>query len=149
MPKEMQPAITDWKSYALEVASTVPEATDDVDMTEVQLGRILSAKSVDEVLTPSSAPSFGETPNSVFTVHGIRRVNGGLNKELGFYLLIDATDENTGERIAYSSGATNIVAQLLWLHQHAEFPKRVKVGHSQSRANPERVTRWLIDPDKF
>jgi hypothetical protein len=132
-----------------EIAGRLPVSNEDDNITEMMVGRILSAETEDEVLTPMSAPSLGENADTIFTIHDLRRVDGGMNKELGFYLLIDATDTKTEKRSVYSSGASNIVSQLLWFYNKGKLPVTLKVMHQQSKKDPANTIHWLVKVDHF
>lgn len=132
-----------------QIGDRLPIAQSSEDATEGIVARILSGETTEDVLTPSAAPSLGDFPGETFLVHGLRRVEGGLNRDTGFYLLIDATAQSTGRRGVYSSGATNIVAQLLKLFSMDALPAEVTVTHVASKSNPGNVIHWLTSPDRF
>lgn len=132
-----------------ELAMAIPEAVGDDDAGASIIARILSTMTAEQVLTPASAPSLGDKEGAIYTIHNLRRIEGGQNLELGFYLLVDATDKETGERAVYSTGAGNVVAQLVQLHKLDKLPSDVKVVWVESKRNPGRIVHWLVTPDHF
>ena len=150
MPKQ---TLAEPASSALDVLKnlslSLPVAAEDEDLTETLVGRILAAPDRATRLTPLKAPGFGDKEGAVFTVHGLRRVEGGLNKDLGFFLLVDATDHKTGERSWYSTGAARVVAALLADWRDGLFPCDYRIAHVASRKNVGNVVQFLIDPNNF
>lgn len=132
-----------------EIAARVPETQGGEDATESIVARIMNATSVDDVLTPAQARGLGEHEGETFTIHDIRRVEGGRNSDLGFYLLVDATSDSTGRRDVYSTGAINIVTQLLKLYSMDAFPAHATICHVQSKKDPGRVVQWLVGVQPF
>lgn len=131
------------------LADSLPEAAEDEDLTNTMVGRILAAKDRAERLTPAKAPGLGDKEGAVYTVYALRKVEGGLNPDLGFFLLVDAKEEPDGERTAYSTGAARVVAALLADHRDGNFPCAYRIAHAASQKNPGRTVQWLVDPEAF
>ena len=68
---------------------------------------------------------------------------------LGFYLIVAAEVQGTGEQAVFSTGANNVVAQLLRANAEGWFPMACKVLETPSKSNPERSVQWLVKLDNF
>jgi len=132
-----------------EIARRVPETQGGEDATESIIGRIMNGATVEDVLTPANARGLGDNEGETFTIHDIRRVEGGRNSDLGFYLLVDATSDNNGRRDVYSTGAINVVTQLLKLYSMDAFPVQATICHVQSKKDPGRTVQWLVGVQPF
>jgi hypothetical protein len=137
-----------WK-LVRSLAESVETTDSDEDIGEIIAARILQAETMDQMLTPSSAPSMGQLSGKAIRVHDIRRRDGGLNKDLGFYLLVAVEAADDGEQEVYSTGAANVVTQLLWAHAHNSFPFPCKVLEVESKSNPGQMVQWLVKLDNF
>lgn len=137
------------RAVLAELAAGVPESDEDEDIGEVIIARILNAETIEDALTPSSAPGMRDIVDVPIVVHDIRRKNGGQNPEMGFYLLAAVEIQGTGEQAVMSTGATNVVAQLLKAYQLGSFPLACKILEVESKSNPGRMVQWLVNLDNF
>jgi hypothetical protein len=142
-----QPGETWAKVRAL--GATIPESDSDEDIGEVIAARILAAETLDDLLTPSSAPSLGHLVDKPIVIVDIRRRQGGMNKDLGFFLLCAVEDQATGKQEVYSTGAGNVVTQLARAWELGEIPLRCKVLEMESKSNPGQFVQWLVKLDNF
>jgi hypothetical protein len=132
-----------------ELAQSIPETDSDEDIGEIIAARILAAETLDDLLTPSSAPGLGHLADRPILIHDIRRKEGGMNPDLGFFLLCAVETAKDGKQEVYSTGATNVVTQLVRAFQLGEFPLACKVLETPSKQHPERTVQWLVKLDNF
>jgi hypothetical protein len=149
MPGKSVAKVTDPMVELKAYAEELPFDEGDEDITDLIVGRILSATSVDELLTPTSAPSMGDLAGQPLIIHGARKRQGGLNKTLGFFLLLDVENQSTGIRDVFSTGAINIVTQVLKAAHDGDLPLACEVREYASKSNPERTVHWLVKIGEF
>lgn len=133
----------------IEMAKDIPTASDDENVGEIIAARILAAETLDQLLTPSAAPSMGQLVDKPIVVHDLRKREGGMNKELGFYLLVAVETQNDGVQEVYSTGAANVVTQLLLANARGWLPMTCKVLEMESKSNPGQFIHWLVKLDNY
>jgi hypothetical protein len=131
------------------LAEIVPVADDDENVGEIIAARILQSETLDQLLTPSAAPSMGQLVDKPIVVHDLRKRLGGMNKDLGFYLLVAVETMDNGVQEVYSTGAANVVTQLLAANARGWLPMKCKVLETESKSNPGQFIHWLVKLDNF
>ena len=125
----------------------IPEDEGGDDVSDLIIGKILATQGAKELLTPSGAPSMGSLSGQPIIIHNVRRRTGGMNKKIGFYLLLDVENQSTGERAVYSTGAANIVAQVTKAWHDELLPLRCMVIEVESKSNAGQFVHWLVEED--
>lgn len=123
---------------------TLPEAIDQEDASEVIVARILAAESVEEILTPQSAPSLRDIEGVGIVIHDARRRESDMNPGVPFFLLLDVEDRRTGKHSVYSTGALNVMAQIAKMHSLGKLPFPCHVVSVVSKSNAGRSSQWLV-----
>lgn len=131
------------------LAQAIPVQHQSDDGAEGIVAAILSKMTIEEVLTPASATALGELEGRPIIIHDVRRVEGGQNADLGFFLLVDVEDESTGNRMVCSTGAMNVVAQLAKAVEFDALPLSCQVKVTESKSNAGRMVQWLVTPAHF
>ena len=129
-------------------ADELPFDEGDEDITDLIVGRILNAQDVDELLTPTSAPSMGDIEGQPLIIHAARKRKGGKNPKLGFYLLLDVENQSTGARDVFSTGAVNIVTQVVKAHHDGDLPLACEVKKYPG-SEPGHEVHWLVKIGTF
>ena len=126
------------------------DVADETEVARRIVERIMRAETPDQLwepIVPVGARQLSETPIKVFDFQALRSPHEG---GVGVYLVIDAVDLLTGERLLVTCGASNVVAKLIRAAQLGALPENVKFTVTPSRANPERmvVDVRLVPPEQ-
>ena len=130
------------------LAQAIPVQEREEDAAESIVASILSKSTIEEVLTPATSTALGELAGRPITVHDVRRIEGGQNRDLGFFLVLDVEDDSTGNRAVYSTGALNVVAQLAKAVELDALPFKCTLTVTESKTTPGRYIQWLTDQER-
>lgn len=116
----------------------------------------LVAKQVDNILTAESEDAlwaamelagllgFKDIESGTrIIIHGYKVVIGGLAKRTGVYIVIDATDPDTGAQLALDTGVERIVAFCRMVETGSvglSFPVEVQVFKKKTQGDNELIT---------
>lgn len=125
------------KEAFLALVDAVPEAGGDAYSRIV--AQILAAESVDDLDAPWQANSLRLMLNRPIRVDTIRRMPSDFTEGLGFFLVLDGVELDTGERITATTGSVAIVAQLVRAHSLGELPLTV-IARASSRPSANGYT---------
>lgn len=92
------------------MAAGIPEAGGDG--AESILLQILQTNDPDALDAPWRADGLREYLDQPIRIDGLRRMGSEFAGGLPFFLIVDAADVSTGERITVTTGAVSVVAQL-------------------------------------
>jgi hypothetical protein len=108
-----------------ETLANVPQA--DEDPTERMAKFIINqpAEKWDELW--AGLPSIREYKGRVITVHDMRARESDFEGPLGLYLILDATDNATGEKVLISCSSQMSMVQLVTLRKRGQLPVKVEV----------------------
>jgi hypothetical protein len=95
------------------------------------LEQIAAATDVDSLDSPWRSGSLGAMNGKEILVNGISKMPSDYDGGFGFFLLIDAIDKETGERVLLTTGAVAVVAQLVRANALDLFPVSFKVTVSE------------------
>jgi len=125
-----------------ETALAVPESTSALETIRETLGLV---PQVDEDPTERMAafivnqpaekweelwaglPSIRDYKGQTITVHDMRARESDFEGPLGLYLILDATDDRTGEKVLISCSSQMSMIQLVTLRKRGQLPARVEV----------------------
>jgi len=99
---------------------------------------ILNATSIDDILG-STIRKMNEVEGS-FLVVGANLNESDFQEGLGAYAVLDTLHPD-GTRVLVTSGATNVVAQLVAMHAGSHFPQWVKFKSDTTKAG---FTVWKL-----
>lgn len=127
MAKDQAPAsnlpapvpITALDQYAGMLAE-VPEA--GADAWESIVTAIAGAATIDEIDAPWQADGLKEYKDSPLRVTAIRKMPSDFDGGWGLYLVVDAVDVASGEKVVTTTGSVACVAQLVKAHALKAFP---------------------------
>jgi hypothetical protein len=104
----------------------IPEGGSDGDDAWVTiLGSILDASSANDLDNPWRSNGLAQYKDKVITVHGVKRMPSDQPGPFAWYLVLDAEDNVTRERVVISTGATGPMAQLVKAFHLNAFPLQV------------------------
>jgi|SRR5208337_2781039 len=128
----------------------VPLADDDELMTRI-VGNILSADTMEEALSDQGmeTASFKDMAGDTVTIHDVRRRPSDTESELGWYALMACTKAGSDEQFVATCGATNVLAQVVWLLGHDKLPAEVNIYSTPSKTNAKRSILRLRTPGSF
>lgn len=103
--------------------STVPDAGDQG--IEGILEQIASATSAQELDDPWRAGGMAKYTDTELVVTGIRKMESDYGSGLAYFLVVDAAERETGERVTFTTGSLSVVAQLVKAWSLDAFPLAV------------------------
>lgn len=99
------------------------------------LAQIDQAQSITDLDAPWRTSGLEAYKDRQLVVRGIRKMPSDFAGGLMWFLVVDAVEKVTGERVTFTTGAIGVVAQLVKAHALDAFPLTVVPKQS------ERVTR--------
>lgn len=106
--------------------------------------RILSAGSVEEVLTPGEARHARELLDTPVTVHAVHFNQSDFEDGIGFYAVVDVTDTESGDTFAVTCGGRNVMAQLYQLARLNALPCDVRFTQARKPTRAGYWPLWLV-----
>lgn len=107
------------------ILADVPDA--DTDPTERMANFILTQPAEKWAELWEGLPSIRDYKGRVIDVHGIRARESDFEGPVGVYLILDATDVETGAQELISCSSQMSMVQLLALHKRGQLPARVRI----------------------
>lgn len=98
----------------------IPEAPEGDEYVVVE--RILSARNIDELDSPWDANSLEHYLNKRLVFVGARRRQSDFQDGIGWYLILDIVEKETGEAATVTTGSVSIVTQIMMAARMVEFP---------------------------
>jgi hypothetical protein len=127
----------------------VPLAQEDEDVQEQIALRIMQAETVDDLLTPSTAEGLRDWVDKPIVIHDARLRKSNLPDGVGAYLVLDIEDAKDGKHYVATTGAINVMAQIIKAHNQGWLPMSCKVIEVVSNSDPSRKPQWLVRLDHF
>lgn len=103
----------------------VPES--GADAWDAILGAIAGAQSIEDLDAPWQADGLADMADRRLTVLSIKKAPSEYQGGWDWYLIVDAIDYDTGEKVVTTTGSTSVVAQLIRAHALGAFPLEVVV----------------------
>lgn len=105
--------------------ASAEEATRDIVI------RLLQAESDAELNAAMTAYGAQEILGIPHTVNDVRWLRSAFDEGNAVFAVMDATNEETGERYAVTCSSSNVLASLINLSKRARFPVSVTVQRSE------------------
>lgn len=120
-----------------------PALDDPQAAQEAIVERILSATSVDDVLGGSELTDSETLFNTAIVVHGVKWNRSDFEESAGAYAVVEANRCDTGEKCDFSTGASNVMAQLFKLGELDAFPITVILREADRPSKAGYKPQWL------
>lgn len=108
-----------------QILAEIPDA--DTDPTERMANFILTQPAERWAELWEGLPSVRDYAGRSIIVHGIRARESDFEGPVGVYLILDATDLETGAHELISCSSQMSMIQLLTLHKRGQLPAKVRV----------------------
>lgn len=122
---------------------SVPEA-ESGDEFEI-LARLANATTPDELNMGDGLPAIKDLVGRTLIVRGIARRESDKQYDTAWYLVIDATDANTGEEVRCQTSAKVAMMQLVQLHNMQAFPAWIRVDSKVTRNDMTAINLVIQD----
>ena len=139
------PAILPQSDFERMLESSRSQALEDPETVQRAIvERILAAKSVEEILTPSETRHARDLLDEPVTVHAVRFNESDFEDGIGFYAVVEVTTPDTGDSFAVTCGGRNVMAQLYALAACDAFPCDVKFTQARKPTRAGYWPLWLV-----
>jgi hypothetical protein len=119
------------KSDAEVLLGNVAPAVEDSDaMRRSIIERNLAAQTDDDLFAEAQSVPTRDLVGIPLLVESVRLAEGEIDGEPTTYMLIDAINLDTGEKILANSGAPQVVSKLFNLHSRGRLPMQVFVAEA-------------------
>jgi len=126
-----------WHETLPEWLRVFPPAETDEDVSLRIAEQIMHSESEDDVLSEDvGGVGLRDVEGVDITVHDVRLRPSDQDTPTGAYALIAFTRGGSDEQEIATSGATNVMAQLVRLYQLGAFPVQVQYYETPSKSNP-------------
>jgi hypothetical protein len=133
----------DAAGYLDEMVIKLP-VLDEEDLTARTLARIMNASELEDVF---ANPELEGVRDNIGRVVILERVIGrrlSTYTEDRWYLMYEATDPDTGERINFASGSPYVAASALTAQRKGLLPAPVRIVGLESKGKPGQMSLWLV-----
>lgn len=118
------------------------------DPREVQMqiiARILDSDGLDEILGGTTSTQGKDILGRPFTLRGARWMRSSLADEqaLPLFIIMDCSMLDTGEELAVTTGALNVLAQVFAMQKQDLLPADVKLVESEKPTAQGYRPQWL------
>jgi hypothetical protein len=127
----------------------LPRAEGDEDASDRIMERILGKTDAESILSPDSAEGLRDHVGEQLVIHDARWSPSTVNKKLGAFLLLDVELVKTGDRVVMTTGANNVVAQIVAAYTADLLPLACRVTETPSKTDPTNKIQWLVGADAF
>ena len=127
----------------------LPWSADEDDASAAIVAAILAAPNIDQLLTPTTTAGLGDYVGKLLTIHDVRLRPSDMEGGTGAYAVLDITVEGSSDHVVATTGARNVLAQLVRAWQLDAFPFSCRITETQSKRNPARTVQWLVTTDAF
>jgi hypothetical protein len=144
MPKDNLPEIVSaWGE--LESQLDALPTLDIEQLADRTISRILTASSPDEVLANPEPTGLGTFAGDVVILHSITGcMPSAFTTGPSRYIVLDITDEHTGEQLSVTCGSPYVIAAAFALQRLGELPTRCRVLALDSKSNPGQKSLWIV-----
>lgn len=108
-----------------EAAASIPSASDSGDVWGSITESILNATSIEELDAPWRTEGLRDLVNVPIRIESLRRRESDYTQGLDQYLIITATNLDTGEKVTVTTGSVSIVLQLVQAFRLKALPLEV------------------------
>lgn len=112
---------------ALENPAFLDERDDVEGALLRQLDEILQAETLEDAFGNMQATSARDLVGRPIVIERIALKSSSLESATGVYMLIHATDGESGDRLVVTTGAAKIMVQIAWAVEHDALPLAVRV----------------------
>lgn len=154
LPEKLQGKInlSDW---ANSLVNKAPYREPDSDyLSRMLLVQTLTAATPEEVFAQSGIKKLQELiPNAPGLGTGIIEIcdlyvtDSDFGEGAPTYMIVDMIDESTGEATRFSTGATQLQAQIIALLSFGQWPIRCQVKRTERKDKGGRFMFWLLPPE--
>ena len=113
--------------YSPEIIARVQDAVRDIPGADGSGGeaiilQLLNATTIDDLNAPWEATNGRSLAGKRLAIRGVTQRESSFNDGTGIFLVVDATDTQTGELATFTTSAISVVLQLARIHQLGMFP---------------------------
>lgn len=120
----------------------VPEASGSG--YEAIAAQLAQAQSLADLEAPWRTEGGQKYLDQWLTITGIRKVPSDYAGGLGWFLVVDAATIPDGERVSFTTGSVNVVAQLVRAHALDLFPLQAKLVNLRSNKPGQNPPQRLV-----
>lgn len=113
-----------------QMAAAIPAGGDDTGLLNI-LAQLAAAASPEELAAPWETTGTEKLLGHVLVVTDLKRMPSDFEAGLGFYLVVTATDTETGELSTFTTGAVSIVAQLTKAYAMGWLPMKCEIVEAE------------------
>lgn len=124
----------------------IPMVVED-DMSDIFADRILNAQTWDEAMELPETTGLRDLVDVNVQVLDATGRPSTLKDGPGLYVVIDLVRQDTGERLAVTSGAKNVLALLARAHKDGKFPFFARVREVVSNQDANNRSTYLVRCD--
>ncbi len=117
---------------------------DPMQTARAIIDRILASESAEQVFQGQQAVSGREVLQRPFTLRGARWHRSRFEGGLPVFAVLDAEFLDDGERLAVTTSAGNVMAQVYGLIRLGALPTRVKIVESEHETAQGYRPQWLV-----
>lgn len=140
---------TDLRKLVTTAVDVIPDADAGDDAQARIVGQLLTAETVEQLLTPAGGTGLDELVGRPIVIHDARKTPSDKPDGCGWWLLLDVEDSSTGKRMIVDSGATNVVAIVAKAYSAGWLPLACKLVVTASNRDPSRHIHQLVTADAF
>jgi hypothetical protein len=129
--KTPEPATLDVirKRYS-EMAASIPDGGTDTGLVNI-LAAIDAVQEPGELDAPWESAGTEAIMNKAMEVRSLKRMPSDFGDGLGFFLVVEATIQDTGELAVFTTGSVAVVAQLVKAHANGWLPLLCELKESE------------------
>ena len=142
-------------SWAQSLVNHVPYAEPDPDyLSRMLLVQTLTAETPDAVFEQAGLRKLQEAIPNVpggstgpVEIYGLYVTGSDFGEGAPCYMILDTRDLETASEVKYTTGATQLQAQILRLVSFGVWPIRCKITRTERKDRGGRFLFWLFPPD--
>lgn len=131
------------RTFVSDVADKVTGSSEDA-VLDIVAG-ILSADTLDKILSPGDVRHSQEAVGSVFTIHAVKWARSSFGEGLPFYAILTVSGLDDDKTDLLSCSATNVMAQVWSMDHHGLLPATVMLVESK-RPTPDGYRPMRLVP---
>lgn len=120
------------------MVTAIPEAPES-DGSEL-IAQILMSTDISDSMETSGLPAGKDLIDRRLRVESVLRYPSDMEGGLGWYLVADATDVDTGEQVRFQTSAGSLMAWLVKLHFSDAFPAVIQPTATETRKGRTAVS---------
>lgn len=144
MPKDNLPEIVSAWGELESVLDSLP-VLDVEQLADQTMARLLGASTPDTILANPEPTGLGEYAGDAIIVHDITGcIPSAYETGPSRYIVLDITDEHTGENLSVTCGSPYVMAAAFSLKRTGNLPQRCRVLALDSKSHPGQKSLWLV-----